>query len=100
MKTFEKIKIRKLLRTISAPEGKSKITETIIPTKTEIIPKNTDKIRALLKDLEIERAVKEGITINAETRRIPTARIEITTIKAVKRDKTKDTDLILDPTII
>lgn len=84
----------KLLRTISAPEGRSKITETIIPIKTERIPKSTDNASALLNDLEIERAVSEGITINAETRRMPTARIEITTINAVKRDKTKVTDFI------
>lgn len=94
------IKIRKLLRTITAPDGRSKTTETIIPKSTEIIPKTTESTRALLKDREIERAVSEGITINAETRRIPTARMEITTTNAVKRESTNVTDLTLDPTII
>src|SRR3989338_1963250 len=75
---------RKSNNTIDPLGGMSIIYEIIIPAIIAITELTEEMIRVCLNDFERLRLIKVGITMRADTNRIPTALILMTTIIATR----------------
>ena len=80
--------IRKLRKTMVAPEGRSSIKDIMMPAMTEIIPVRQEITIVALNPRENCSAVTDGMMSSDDTSMMPTTFIASTTVRAVMRTRT------------